>query len=755
MNFLQAGLEKHVLGRLDDAVEEYRKITATSPDYPFALNLLGVAAIQKGKQSEAVELIRAAIVLNEREPEFYSNLGEALRGLGRFEEAAGCHNRALSLDSRCGYAFNNLGLVLKDMGKPEEARHAYREAIRCIPTHAKAWNNLASISLALGETAEAEQCERHAKTLDPEDASIACYMGNTMKRLGRLYEARAFYWHAIKLRPDYAVGHNNLGALYHDLGLFDEAAACFVAALDVQPGHIEALNNLGSVRKEQGRMAEAADCFRKSLAVQDDDGIRIRLAILVPIIPESTARIAALRVDITRALAELVSKKPAIHAPLDQVGTTAFYLSYHGECNRELHSALAHIYEQSCPELFHIAQHCNQLPLPRKRIKVGFISSFMKRHSIGKTTAGLFAAISREEFEVHALFAPPFVDDDCSGFILEHADHATLLSNSLPEAHRQISGLGLDVLFYQDIGMDPYTYFLAFARLAPVQCVSFGHPDTTGIRTMDYFISSDLFETEGAIMHYSEELFLLRGLGTLAYYYRSATPRPGKTRVDYGLPDDSHIYICPQALFKFHPEFDLILVAILRRDPTGVLVLLESRIPDHTRLLKKRLSLAGPDVSERIFFLPQQENGDFINLIALADVMLDTIHFNGMNTNLEAFAVGTPVVTMPTRFQRGRHTLGMYRKMGIQDCIAANPDHYVEIAVRLTGDQRLREKVKDSILTASGCLYEDIQVVREFERFFREATKRSDQDRERVMFSGKLRYETSAAMFGRSSQSNL
>jgi predicted O-linked N-acetylglucosamine transferase (SPINDLY family) len=186
-----------------------------------------------------------------------------------------------------------------------------------------------------------------------------------------------------------------------------------------------------------------------------------------------------------------------------------------------------------------------------------------------------------------------------------------------------------------------------------------------------------------------------------------------------------------------------------------VLVLLESGIPGHTRLLKKRLSLAGPDVSERILFLPQQENGDFINLIALADVMLDTIHFNGMNTNLEAFAVGTPVVTMPTRFQRGRHTLGMYRKMGISDCIAANPDHYVELAVRLTGDQRLREKVKDSILTASGCLFEDIQVVREFERFFREATQKSDRDRERVLFSGKLCYETNAVMFGRSSQSNL
>ncbi len=39
----------------------------------------------------------------------------------------------------------------------------------------------------------------------------------------------------------------------------------------------------------------------------------------------------------------------------------------------------------------------------------------------------------------------------------------------------------LDILFYPDLGMTPLTYFLAFARLAPVQCVSWGHPVTTGI----------------------------------------------------------------------------------------------------------------------------------------------------------------------------------------------------------------------------------------------------------------------------------
>ena len=62
-------------------------------------------------------------------------------------------------------------------------------------------------------------------------------------------------------------------------------------------------------------------------------------------------------------------------------------------------------------------------------------------------------------------------------------------------------------MFYADLGMDIRTYFLAFARLAPVQCVTWGHPDTTGIPNMDYFISSDLIEADGAEKHYSETLY--------------------------------------------------------------------------------------------------------------------------------------------------------------------------------------------------------------------------------------------------------
>jgi predicted O-linked N-acetylglucosamine transferase (SPINDLY family) len=152
--------------------------------------------------------------------------------------------------------------------------------------------------------------------------------------------------------------------------------------------------------------------------------------------------------------------------------------------------------------------------------------------------------------------------------------------------------------------------------------------------------------------------------------------------------------------------------------------MVEGRVRNWTRLLRRRWRKTMPDVLERIVFVPRMPADDYLSLIALADVMLDTIHFNGMNTSLEAFAVGTPVVTLPTGFQRGRHTQAMYRRMGLDDLVAADALSYVERAVRFANDAGSRDEAKRRIVERRHVLFEDVEVVREFERFFRAAGNR-------------------------------
>ena len=97
--------------------------------------------------------------------------------------------------------------------------------------------------------------------------------------------------------------------------------------------------------------------------------------------------------------------------------------------------------------------------------------------------------------------------------------------------------------------------------------------------------------------------------------------------------------------------------------------------------------------------------------------MLDTLHFGGGSTTYEALAMGLPIVTYPSSYLRGRFAYGCYQRMGVMDCVAHSLEHYVAIAVRLGTDPNYRAQIKTTILATNPVLYENREVVQEFERF--------------------------------------
>src|SRR5262249_39927460 len=157
----------------------------------------------------------------------------------------------------------------------------------------------------------------------------------------------------------------------------------------------------------------------------------------------------------------------------------------------------------------------------------------------GELMSGLITHLSRDKFSV-AVISVGMQEDQIGQYIRQQADEYVEISGHLPTARQAIADLNLDVLFYTDIGMEPITYTLAFSRLAQVQCTTWGHPETTGIPAIDYFISSELFETTTADEHYSEQLVRLNTIP--AYCYLPVLPELRKTRADFGLPTDAHWY---------------------------------------------------------------------------------------------------------------------------------------------------------------------------------------------------------------------
>ena len=240
-----------------------------------------------------------------------------------------------------------------------------------------------------------------------------------------------------------------------------------------------------------------------------------------------------------------------------------------------------------------------------------------------------------------------------------------------------------------------------------MQLTSFGHPDTTGIPNVDYFLSSELYETARAPDHYSEKLVTLPGMGTLAWYHRPAAPVSPLSRGAIGLADDDHLYLCPQTLFKLHPDMDRLFLGIVERDPKARIVLIEPADRAMREQVEARMAALSGALADRLVFVRRLPHADYLRLIAAADVQLDTVHFNGQNTSLEGFALGVPIVTLPGELQRSRHTLGMYLAMGYTDLVAEDEDDYVRKAVAVACDPVLRSACSDRIRAAAPVLYEN------------------------------------------------
>ncbi len=589
------------------------------------------------------------------------------------------------------------------------------------PRHAGALCLRADICTRRGEIKSAFENLARALELEPRNPMIHFTVGRAFERAGHLERAEPAYRHTVELAPGLVEAHSRLGNCLLELGRNRESLEVLGRVLELRPGHAATLNTMGDAHRGIFQMEDARRCYEAALAAEPQSGrgeLRIKLAMLVPALC-GPGEITKVRARYASEVARVEADPPLILDPVNEVGCTYFFLSYHGLGDKDLNVATSRMFEKACPSLLFTAPHCGQTRQPG-RLRIGFISQNFRNHSIGRSSRGIIAKLDPARFEktVYFFHEP---NDEFGLFIRDQAEHAVVLPLDLDSARRRIAEDRLDILYYQDIGMDPMTYFLAFARLAPLQCVRHGHPDTTGIRNMDWWISCAGFEPEGAEAHYSERLVKLRGIAAPTYYFRPESPEAMKTRDQFGLEPHGRLYTCPQTLFKFHPDFDSTLAGILRGDPEGRLVLIASRHEALTQALLRRFGQAMPDVADRVTFLQPMPHLDFMSLLAISDVILDTTHFCGMNTSLQAFSLGAPVVTLPGDYQRSRHTASMYWHMGIDACIAKDGDDYVRIALRLGLDPAFRAGVQADIRERCGGLFENPQVVQEFERVFTEA----------------------------------
>lgn len=736
-------LQLQQTGKLDEAAAICTRILATSPKNGDALHVLGVILSQLKHHEEAISKLTAANAVSPKNHVFLTNLGAAHAANDDFEAAVACFRDAISIKPSVAESHYNLANALKDLHRPLEAIIAYRKALQLKSNYPGAWNNLGAMYVQLGKLTDAGSAIKRALALNPQYAAAHNNLANVQLFQGQIDASIQSCVQALTIRPDYVDAFRSLGKALIASRRFAEAIAAYHRAIEVggdaMTGYVElaraqlscayydgvveslrhileldhehcnALKLMAIVQMERGYFADAARFFERAIDIAPDLAFRVRHALSLPPILGSADEVSQLRIRLSSRLDILMNDAGVVEDPFGaQIGTN-FFLAYHGLNDRDIQIRIAGLYAKLCPSLRFVAPHCAHSKTQAGKVRIGFLSKYVYKHSVATSFSLVVERLSElTNFEVFLISTTDHQNNDVKAIYPNFKGAFATIPEHLFGAQTGVATLGLDVLIYLDLGMDPLSFLLAFARLAPIQCVMGGHPVTTGIPNVDYFLSADLAEPESADAHYSEKLIRLKTGGFSLS--KPLIPTQTKSREQLGLPAFGKLYLCPMLLQKIHPDFDPAIARILALDTTGHVVLFESGShPRWGELLRERFVRSmHPDVRERVIFHAWVDNHeDFILMNQVSDVVLDPFHFGIGTTGAFTFAVGTPLVTLPGEFMRGRVGLMFCKLLDTMECVAANAEDYAQKAVAIAHDPNLRALLKEKILRNQAAIFDN------------------------------------------------
>jgi len=726
---LQQGIAKQRAGQFSGALSHYQRAAKLDPANPQTWHLLGVCALQAGNLPLAAKHFRSSL---ERNP-----------------QSAETHN--------------NLGVVLRRMGKPAESIEAFRAALAARAQYVEAVYNLGLSHEALGAVAAAEQAFRQALQWRPNDFNAASALGNLLRRSGRLDEAVPLLVQARRLNPDSAHTNGTLAQTLLDLGRAREALGYAQAAAALEPTATAWWATLGRTERLLHNVEAAIAALRKAIAIAPDDWVsrcelglalaeageieesrvlltntpiseraaeRLRWTVLLslPSVYTSDAEVDAERTRFGRGLDDIAANlrldTPARrqYAYEAACGVVPFQLDYQARDNTALHlrfgDIVTRVMHAAAPQL---AQPCDwRARAHGGRIRVGIVSSHLMHHTVSRYFRKLLAGLDPARFDVRVWYSGE-TRDFSTEYIAERVAAFEQVNEDALITAQRIRAAQLDALIYPEIGMDPRHQVLGALRLAPVQCALYGHPATSGLSNIDYFLSANALEPENAQEHYREKLVRLPGLGTIP----ERPPAAGDGRWLDAHANGAPIALCLQNHLKLPPSFDAVLAQIAQR--SGARIGFFVRNSGVAQRFRRRIEAAFTahrlDPAQTLAFLPSKDHATYLGAVARATLILDTPGFSGGATSLDAFSTGAPVLTWQGTMARGRQTAGMLAMMGIDGLVAADDLDYVDKAVALIADEPRRAALRTQIRERNTVLFEDTGVIAALEDFLDATTR--------------------------------
>jgi protein O-GlcNAc transferase len=617
----------------------------------------------------------------------------------------------LEIDDQDVWIYQQLGDIYVKKRFLDDAVIAYQKVINLDPSNSQALFNLGIILKSQDKLEEAADCFEKVN-------SQGVYRKESLEHLRQIYETkgeslRAIFCNGIKL------------AIIHE---YDKASEQLELVLNSHNENDQLYCLLYECYRRSGRNHKSLEIIEKGLQkYPHSSNIKFKYKLGLPLMYKTEEEINFYRERFIQAIEELISET-LLDTPeqkdkaIDALGRhNNFLLAYQGQNDtllQEKYGGFVHeVMKSSFPDCAKIIPLQNRSE--SRRIRIGYASSFFCAHTVCKLFQGWLKYADKERFEIFVYH----LGESCDQYtqtIYDSSDHFNHLLLDFDTICKKIIGDNLDILVYPEIGMDYKTIKLAALRLAPIQCMAWGHPVTSGLPTIDYFLSSDLMEPENASTYYSEQLIKLPNLSIA--YEMPAIPCQALTRADFNISQDAIVYLCCQSIFKYLPQYDYIFAAIARQVPNAQFVF----ISPHSELLAGELKqrIAKTFTSYELEFekyctiAPRQDTNGYLSLNLISDIFLDSLGWSGGNTTLEALACNLPVITFPGKFMRGRHTYAALKRMGIEETIAISEADYIQIAVKLGNNLSWRQTIQQMVIDRKHLLFEDTSCITALENFY-------------------------------------
>jgi protein O-GlcNAc transferase len=660
-------------------------------------NLRGVTLRNLKRYPEALTALDTAVKLAPKDMSILINRGNVLADLGDGVRAEQVFTKLARADPRNSEHHRQLGRALVKQGKRDQALSRFKQAVAVKRDNIEAWLDLLGQFLERHDADGAFDIVEKALAANPDNPRLLESKVVIFRRSGQVRLADTYLTDLVATHPDVAWVHYQLGGAVSDYDR-ERANVHLRRAVELEPDKLDYRMSLieslertrtgdeGANIEEAYQLATVA--VARHLAELSPSHLKIAYEVFVRVGAFDEMDLLGDLSSLGRVWAE-AGKHTALLKLLAQVKS----LDDRYEL-LEQHRIWGRQAERDA------ALHPIRKPEPRPaggKIRLGFMSSDLRRHPVGYFALPLFEHVDTERFEVFCYSfyqnekADPFQD-----FFAERSTYRWKPDITTRDAAQMIADDQIDMLI--ELGGTTHMNKLDVMAYKParLQASWLGYPHSAGLSTIDYLICDphntpprrDLL-VEQPLMMPKTWIALGKQIFSAGHLIEPGLPQDRAGRITFGTANNPH---------KYNREMLALWSQVLLAVPGSRFMFIrpEGGTASFRANLHAQFASHGVD-PERIVF--NTIRGAHMPMYNQLDISLDTLPLTGGTTTTESLWMGVPVVSLigETFFERLSGSIMANSNVG--DLATTDPAKFVQIAVDLANDRARRADLRANLRT--------------------------------------------------------